>query len=77
MVVTKFKLTVGSLLFKMQLFSLYNFLLSSINYAWHVQSLVQNEQNLRILWYKLTLVLLLPGEALPPASANTASALKS
>lgn len=49
MVVTKLKLTVGLLLLKMQLFALYRSLLNSINYAWHVQSLVQNnEQNTRI-----------------------------
>lgn len=72
MVVTKLKLTVGSLLF-----SLYNLLLSSINYAWHVQSLVQNDkQNTGILWYKLMLVPLLPGQIFPPASASVASALK-
>lgn len=38
-------------------------LLSSVNHAYHVQSLAENnQQNTGILWYKLTLVPLLPGE---------------
>lgn len=47
MVVTKLKLTVGSLHLEMQLFSLYTLILNSISYAWHVQSLVHKEEQRR------------------------------
>lgn len=76
MVVTKLKLTVGSLHLEMQLFSLYTLILNSISYAWHVQSLVHKEEQCRHLRLYAN-ICSTPMEFLPPTSVSVATALNS